>query len=58
MEIKPNQNEADENCEHAEHMSAMLGKHHEAGGSVVGKALLECNQSAALEKDKHTRKEK
>jgi hypothetical protein len=55
--MKPNQNETDGNCEHAEDMRAMLEKRHEAGGSVA-KALLECNHHAALKKHKHTGKEK
>jgi hypothetical protein len=57
LEIKPKENEADENCEYAEDMRAMLGKRHNAGGSVA-KALLECNYRAPLEKHKHSRKEK
>jgi hypothetical protein len=36
----------------------MLGKYYDAGRSVVMKAFLECNQSAALKKHHYTGKEK
>ena len=57
MEIKPNHYQADTNRECAENVCAMLGKYHETGGSVT-KALLECDQSAALKKHRYTGKEK
>jgi hypothetical protein len=55
IEIKPNDYEADSNREHAENACGMLGKCEKAGGSVT-KALLECDDSAALKKHHYTGK--